>query len=75
MCLFYLLFINKKRTRNNNYKHKLLHLPPTFNNLDKSTMAKITKEAALQYHAQGKPGKIEVIPTKPYSTQNDLSLA
>ena len=38
-------------------------------------MAKITKEAALLYHSQGKPGKIEVIPTKPYSTQNDLSLA
>ena len=38
-------------------------------------MAKITKEDALRYHAQGKPGKIEVIPTKPYSTQTDLSLA
>lgn len=38
-------------------------------------MAKITKEAALLYHSQGKPGKIEVIPTKPYSTQRDLSLA
>lgn len=38
-------------------------------------MVKITKEAALQYHAQGKPGKIEVIPTKPYSTQSDLALA
>lgn len=38
-------------------------------------MAKITKEAALLYHSQGKPGKIEVVPTKPYSTQNDLSLA
>ena len=38
-------------------------------------MVKITKEAALQYHAQGKPGKIEVVPTKPYSTQTDLSLA
>ena len=38
-------------------------------------MAKITKEAASAYHAQGKPGKIEVVPTKPYSTQYDLSLA
>lgn len=38
-------------------------------------MAKITKEAALAYHAEGKPGKIEVVPTKPYSTQTDLSLA
>jgi malate dehydrogenase (oxaloacetate-decarboxylating)(NADP+) len=38
-------------------------------------MAKITKEAALLYHSMGKPGKIEVVPTKPYSTQTDLSLA
>ena len=38
-------------------------------------MVKITKEAALLYHSQGKPGKIEVVPTKPYSTQTDLSLA
>jgi malate dehydrogenase (oxaloacetate-decarboxylating)(NADP+) len=30
---------------------------------------------ALEYHFQGKPGKIEVVPTKPYSTQRDLSLA
>jgi malate dehydrogenase (oxaloacetate-decarboxylating)(NADP+) len=33
------------------------------------------KEAALLYHSQGKPGKIEVIPTKPYATQADLALA
>ena len=38
-------------------------------------MAKIAKEEALRYHAEGKPGKIEVVPTKPYSTQMDLSLA
>jgi len=38
-------------------------------------MAKITKEAALLYHSMGKPGKIEVVPTKPHSTQMDLSLA
>ena len=38
-------------------------------------MVKITKEAALLYHSQGKPGKIEVVPTKPYRTQTDLSLA
>jgi malate dehydrogenase (oxaloacetate-decarboxylating)(NADP+) len=38
-------------------------------------MVKISKEAALLYHSQGKPGKIEVVPTKPYSTQTDLSLA
>jgi malate dehydrogenase (oxaloacetate-decarboxylating)(NADP+) len=38
-------------------------------------MANTVKEAALLYHAEGKPGKIEVVPTKPYSTQRDLSLA
>ena len=38
-------------------------------------MTKITKEMALRYHEQGKPGKIEVVPTKPHSTQTDLSLA
>jgi malate dehydrogenase (oxaloacetate-decarboxylating)(NADP+) len=35
---------------------------------------KINQEA-LEYHAMGRPGKIEVIPTKPYSSQRDLSLA
>ncbi|MFM8432322.1 MAG: NADP-dependent malic enzyme [Bacteroidota bacterium] len=35
---------------------------------------KINQEA-LDYHAQGRPGKIEVIPSKPYSSQRDLSLA
>ena len=38
-------------------------------------MVKITKEAALEYHETGRPGKIEVVPTKPYRTQTDLSLA
>ena len=38
-------------------------------------MVKVTKEAALEYHHNGRPGKIEVKPTKPYSTQTDLSLA
>ena len=38
-------------------------------------MAKLRKQEALDYHSQGKPGKIEVVPTKPYSTQRDLSLA
>lgn len=33
-----------------------------------------TKDA-FDYHAKGRPGKLEVIPTKPYSTQRDLSLA
>ncbi len=38
-------------------------------------MAKVTREEALHYHSCGRPGKIEVIPTKPYNTQFDLSLA
>ncbi len=38
-------------------------------------MSKFTREDALNYHSQGRPGKLEVIPTKPHSTQLDLSLA
>ncbi len=38
-------------------------------------MATISTEDALEYHSQGRPGKIEVIPTKPHSSQRDLSLA
>ena len=38
-------------------------------------MVKVTKEKALHYHSHGKPGKIEVVPTKPHSTQSDLALA
>jgi malate dehydrogenase (oxaloacetate-decarboxylating)(NADP+) len=38
-------------------------------------MAKIRKQDALDYHASGRPGKIEVVPTKPYASQRDLSLA
>ena len=36
---------------------------------------RIKDEEALRYHSMGKPGKIEVTPTKPHSTQKDLSLA
>lgn len=35
----------------------------------------IKKEDALHYHAKGRPGKIQVIPTKETNTQRDLSLA
>ncbi len=38
-------------------------------------MVKIRKQEALDYHEQTRPGKIEVVPTKPYSSQRDLSLA
>jgi malate dehydrogenase (oxaloacetate-decarboxylating)(NADP+) len=38
-------------------------------------MPKINRDDALNYHSSGRPGKVEVIPTKPYNTQYDLSLA
>ncbi len=38
-------------------------------------MANITKEDALNYHSKGRPGKIQVVPTKHHRTQRDLSLA
>ena len=39
-------------------------------------MARVNrKQDALDYHSQGRPGKIEVIPSKPYSSQRDLALA
>ena len=44
----------------------ILHLVP---------MNKFRKQDALDYHSQGRPGKIEVVPTKPHSSQRDLSLA
>lgn len=39
--------------------------------MDKNTKRK----EALHYHAEGRPGKIEVVPTKAHSSQRDLSLA
>jgi malate dehydrogenase (oxaloacetate-decarboxylating)(NADP+) len=38
-------------------------------------MLKITRQEALDYHEKNRPGKIEVVPTKPHNTQYDLSLA
>ncbi len=35
----------------------------------------ITREEVFEYHRRGRPGKIEVVPTKPLDTQRDLSLA
>ncbi|MEO1281886.1 MAG: NADP-dependent malic enzyme, partial [Pseudomonadota bacterium] len=37
--------------------------------------ARFGPEEALQFHSQGKPGKLEITPTKPLATQRDLSLA
>lgn len=38
-------------------------------------MDSLLRKDALKYHAEGRPGKIEVVPTKPYSSQRDLALA
>ena len=38
-------------------------------------MSKITERDALNFHSEGKPGKFEIQPTKPLTTQRDLSLA
>ena len=38
-------------------------------------MKQIRKKEALDYHEQGRPGKLEIIPTKPHSSQRDLALA
>ena len=35
----------------------------------------VTEQEALDFHAQGRPGKLEIAPTKPMATQRDLSLA
>jgi len=44
--------------------------------LSGGTMAKFTREDALEYHRlKGKPGKVAIVPTKPMDTQRDLSLA
>jgi malate dehydrogenase (oxaloacetate-decarboxylating)(NADP+) len=40
-----------------------------------SDRQKFTEEEALRFHAQGRPGKLEIVPTKPMATQRDLSLA
>ena len=35
----------------------------------------VSPEEALEFHAMGRPGKLEIVPTKPMATQRDLSLA
>ena len=41
----------------------------------KSRRPSFTAQEALQFHQEGKPGKLEITPTKPMATQRDLSLA
>ena len=38
-------------------------------------MIKVTEQQALDYHKYPIPGKIEIVPTKPYATPGDLALA
>lgn len=42
---------------------------------NKIASAQVTAQEALRFHAQGKPGKLEITPSKPLTTQRDLSLA
>ena len=44
---------------------------------DKSerAVATVTDQEALDFHSQGRPGKLEISPTKPMATQRALSLA
>src|SRR3954454_13158317 len=39
------------------------------------TNVRYTEAEALEFHSHGRPGKIEITPTKPMATQRDLSLA
>ena len=48
---------------------------PAPKRLERRSRPSFTDQEALQFHAQGRPGKIEVMPTKPMATQRDLSLA
>ena len=40
-----------------------------------ATQPKFTRQEALQFHAEGRPGKLQIVPTKPMATQRDLCLA
>ena len=42
---------------------------------DRTDHVAVTDEEALELHRSGRPGKIEITPTKPLTTQRDLSLA
>src|SRR5678810_1137007 len=42
--------------------------------MSKKEKEPITDQEALDYHSEGKPGKVSILPTKPLMTQRDLSL-
>ncbi|MGL4637786.1 MAG: NADP-dependent malic enzyme [Beijerinckiaceae bacterium] len=48
---------------------------PDFDPLSRRGRPTFTDQEALDFHSRGKPGKLEVVPTKPMATQRDLSLA
>ena len=48
---------------------------PSLSKINQNMSKKSKRREALIYHAKPKPGKLEVIPSKPYTTQRDLSLA
>ena len=47
----------------------------TEENITRAKRSTITDQEALAFHARGRPGKLEIVPTKPMATQRDLSLA
>lgn len=47
---------------------------PDTDKLERTTIS-FTEQEALLFHQEGKPGKLEIVPTKPMATQRDLSLA
>jgi len=49
--------------------------PPSEKKVQRRSRPSFTDQEALNFHSQGRPGKIEVVPTKPMATQRDLSLA
>ena len=42
---------------------------------DRTPQGQVTDDEALRFHAAGRPGKLQVVPTKPLASQRDLSLA
>jgi malate dehydrogenase (oxaloacetate-decarboxylating)(NADP+) len=63
-----LLIFTQHREAN---QHEVPGVPPNHSTMQKD----LRKQEALRYHSKGKPGKIEVVPTKEAKTQRDLSLA
>ena len=47
----------------------------TFDEIPKKGRITVTDQEALQFHSRGRPGKLEIVATKPMATQRDLSLA